>query len=99
MTDKKTLLGQIEFLRERNARLYDETKSLKHQNHVLLQNAANLNQMIANRDAQIADLLAEIAAKEEEIRKQSQKLEVLMEYNKRLNEKANLVRDLPSNVR
>lgn len=97
MTDTKSLLGQIEFLKECNARLNDKNNSIRFKNGILTRTNAQLVAQIESQMAEIARLNTILETKNAEIRKLHQSLEVIREYNHRLNDKVNVLRN--SNVK
>ena len=81
------LSQKLEILHERNARLNDEVNNLRFKNSALKTEAQNWQQRVENRDMVINELNAKIAKLVEENRKLQQRLETVVEINKRLNDK------------
>lgn len=78
---------KLEILHERNARLNDEVNNLRFKNSALKTDVQNWQQRVENRDMMINELNATIAKLVEENRKLQQRLETVVEINKRLNDK------------
>lgn len=78
---------KLEILHERNARLNDEVNNLRFKNSALKTDVQNWQQRVENRDMMINELNAKIAKLVEENRKLQQRLETVVEINKRLNDK------------
>ena len=93
MVETKNASEQIELLLERNARLVDENKSLKYTINDIQANfkksQQTLQEKLKSKDAIILTLQKEL----KEAKKAFQDLEVLQEYNKRLNEQVILNRN------
>lgn len=93
MVEMKNASEQIELLLERNARLVDENKSLKYTINDIQTNfeksMQTLQEKLKAKDAIILTLQKEL----KEAKKAFQDLEVLQEYNKRLNEQVILNRN------
>ena len=93
MVETKNASVQIELLLERNARLVDENKSLNYKITELQTSFQKslqiLQEEIKAKDATILTLQKEL----KEAKKAFQDLEVLQEYNKRLNEQVILNRN------
>lgn len=81
------LSRKMEILQERNARLNDEVNNLRFKNSALKTDVQNWQQRVENRDMVINELNAKIAKLVEENRKLQQRLETVVEINKRLNDK------------
>ena len=81
------LSQKLEILHERNARLNDEVNNLRFKNSALKTDVQNWQQRVENRDMVINELNAKIAKLVEENRKLQQRLETVVEINKRLNDK------------
>lgn len=81
------LSQKLEILHERNARLNDEVNNLRFKNSALKTEAQNWQQRVENRDMVINELNAKIAKLVDENRKLQQRLETVVEINKRLNDK------------
>jgi len=81
------LSQKLEILHERNARLNDEVNNLRFKNSALKTDVQNWQQRVENRDMMINELNAKIAKLVEENRKLQQRLETVVEINKRLNDK------------
>lgn len=81
------LSQKLEILQERNARLNDEVNNLRFKNSALKTDVQNWQQRVENRDMMINELNAKIAKLVEENRKLQQRLETVVEINKRLNDK------------
>lgn len=81
------LSQKLEILQERNARLNDEVNNLRFKNSALKTEAQNWQQRVENRDMMINELNAKIAKLVDENRKLQQRLETVVEINKRLNDK------------
>lgn len=81
------LSKNLEILQERNARLNDEVNNLRFKNSALKNDVQNWQQRVENRDMMINELNAKIAKLVEENRKLQQRLETVVEINKRLNDK------------
>lgn len=78
---------KLEILHECNARLNDEVNNLRFKNSALKTDVQNWQQRVENRDMMINELNATIAKLVEENRKLQQRLETVVEINKRLNDK------------
>ena len=93
MVETKNASVQIELLLERNARLVDENKSLNYKITELQtsfqKSLQTLQEKLKSKDAIILTLQKEL----KEAKKAFQDLEVLQEYNKRLNEQVILNRN------
>lgn len=87
MTNMIDLSQKLEILQERNARLNDEVNNLRFKNSALKTDVQNWQQRVENRDMMINELNAKIAKLVEENRKLQQRLETVVEINKRLNDK------------
>lgn len=87
MTNMIDLSQKLEILQERNARLNDEVNNLRFKNSALKTDVQNWQQRVENRDMMINELNATIAKLVEENRKLQQRLETVVEINKRLNDK------------
>ena len=87
MTNMIDLSQKLEILHERNARLNDEVNNLRFKNSALKTDVQNWQQRVENRDMMINELNAKIAKLVEEDRKLQQRLETVVEINKRLNDK------------
>ena len=87
MTNMIDLSQKLEILHERNARLNDEVNKLRFKNSALKTDVQNWQQRVENRDMMINELNAKIAKLVEENRKLQQRLETVVEINKRLNDK------------
>ena len=87
MTNMIDLSQKLEILHERNARLNDEVNNLRGKNSALKTDVQNWQQRVENRDMMINELNAKIAKLVEENRKLQQRLETVVEINKRLNDK------------
>lgn len=87
MANMIDLSQKLEILHERNARLNDEVNNLRFKNSALKTEAQNWQQRVENRDMMINELNAKIAKLVEENRKLQQRLETVVEINKRLNDK------------
>lgn len=87
MTNMIDLSQKLEILHERNARLNDEVNNLRFKNSALKTDVQNWQQRVENRDMMINELNAKIAKLVEENRKLQQRLETVVEINKRLNDK------------
>lgn len=87
MTNMIDLSQKLEILHERNARLNDEVNNLRFKNSALKTDVQNWQQRVENRDMMINELNATIAKLVEENRKLQQRLETVVEINKRLNDK------------
>lgn len=87
MANMIDLSQKLEILHERNARLNDEVNNLRFKNSALKTEAQNWQQRVENRDMVINELNAKIAKLVEENRKLQQRLETVVEINKRLNDK------------
>lgn len=87
MANMIDLSRKLEILQERNARLNDEVNNLRFKNSALKTEAQNWQQRVENRDMMINELNAKIAKLVEENRKLQQRLETVVEINKRLNDK------------
>ena len=81
------LSQKLEILHERNARLNDEVNNLRFKNSALKTDVQNWQQRVENRDMMINELNVKIAKLVEENRKLQQRLETVVEINKRLNDK------------
>ena len=94
MSEIQELHGQIEFLKEHSARLHGEKKHLEHKLEKAAEEKSNLLRKQA--EAENKALLAERkAAKfEAENRDLHKKLEVLKEFNTRLNEQVTYAESL-----
>ena len=97
--DIKTLTGQIEFLKEYNARLKDNNDQAHRKIHNLNATVMKLLNQIDELKAENMRLADENAIKDAEIRKLHQNLEISQEYNKRLSDKMNMLRDMTSRLR
>ena len=95
MHDEKTLLGQIEFLKECNARLYHENRQMQSNINQAAEAMKKQSQQISKLNSEIARRDKIISEKDSEIRAIHQRLEITMEYNKRLSDKINMMRDMP----
>ena len=87
MTNMIDLSQKLEILHERNARLNDEVNNLRFKNSALKTDVQNWQQRVENRDMVINELNAKIAKLVDENRKLQQRLETVVEINKRLNDK------------
>lgn len=87
MANMIDLSQKLEILHERNARLNDEVNNLRFKNSALKTEAQNWQQRVENRDMMINELNAKIAKLVDENRKLQQRLETVVEINKRLNDK------------
>lgn len=87
MANMIDLSQKLEILHERNARLNDEVNNLRFKNSALKIDVQNWQQRVENRDMVINELNAKIAKLVEENRKLQQRLETVVEINKRLNDK------------
>lgn len=87
MANMIDLSQKLEILQERNARLNDEINNLRFKNSALKTDVQNWQQRVENRDMMINELNAKIAKLVEENRKLQQRLETVVEINKRLNDK------------
>ena len=87
MTNMIDLSQKLEILHERNARLNDEVNNLRFKNSALKTDVQNWQQRVENRDMMINELNVKIAKLVEENRKLQQRLETVVEINKRLNDK------------
>lgn len=87
MANMIDLSQKLEILHERNARLNDEVNNLRFKNSALKTDVQNWQQRVENRDMMINELNATIAKLVEENRKLQQRLETVVEINKRLNDK------------
>lgn len=87
MANMIDLSRKMEILHERNARLNDEVNNLRFKNSALKTDVQNWQQRVENRDMMINELNAKIAKLVEENRKLQQRLETVVEINKRLNDK------------
>lgn len=87
MANMIDLSQKMEILHERNARLNDEVNNLRFKNSALKTDVQNWQQRVENRDMMINELNAKIAKLVEENRKLQQRLETVVEINKRLNDK------------
>lgn len=87
MANMIDLSQKLEILHERNARLNDEVNNLRFKNSALKTEAQNWQQRVENRDMIINELNAKIAKLVDENRKLQQRLETVVEINKRLNDK------------
>ena len=87
MTNMIDLSQKLEILHERNARLNDEVNNLRFKNSALKTDVQNWQQRVENCDMMINELNAKIAKLVEENRKLQQRLETVVEINKRLNDK------------
>lgn len=87
MANMIDLSQKLEILQERNARLNDEVNNLRFKNSALKTDVQNWQQRVENRDIMINELNAKIAKLVEENRKLQQRLETVVEINKRLNDK------------
>ena len=87
MANMIDLSQKLEILHERNARLNDEVNNLRFKNSALKTDAQNWQQRVENRDMMINELNAKIAKLVDENRKLQQRLETVVEINKRLNDK------------
>ncbi len=87
MANMIDLSRKMEILQERNARLNDEVNNLRFKNSALKTDVQNWQQRVENRDMVINELNAKIAKLVEENRKLQQRLETVVEINKRLNDK------------
>lgn len=87
MANMIDLSQKLEILQERNARLNDEVNNLRFKNSALKTDVQNWQQRVENRDMMINELNATIAKLVEENRKLQQRLETVVEINKRLNDK------------
>lgn len=87
MANMIDLSRKLEILQERNARLNDEVNNLRFKNSALKTDVQNWQQRVENRDMMINELNAKIAKLVEENRKLQQRLETVVEINKRLNDK------------
>ena len=87
MANMIDLSQKLEILQERNARLNDEENNLRFKNSALKTDVQNWQQRVENRDMVINELNAKIAKLVEENRKLQQRLETVVEINKRLNDK------------
>jgi|GEM_PF-5936166 chromosome segregation ATPase len=87
MANMIDLSQKLEILHERNARLNDEVNNLRFKNSALKTDVQNWQQRVENRDMVINELNAKIAKLVEENRKLQQRLETVVEINKRLNDK------------
>ena len=87
MANMIDLSQKLEILHERNARLNDEINNLRFKNSALKTDVQNWQQRVENRDMMINELNAKIAKLVEENRKLQQRLETVVEINKRLNDK------------
>lgn len=87
MANMIDLSQKMEILQERNARLNDEVNNLRFKNSALKTDVQNWQQRVENRDMMINELNAKIAKLVEENRKLQQRLETVVEINKRLNDK------------
>lgn len=87
MTNMIDLSQKLEILHERNARLNDEVNNLRFKNSALKTDVQNWQQRVENRDMMINELNAKIAKLVDENRKLQQRLETVVEINKRLNDK------------
>lgn len=87
MANMIDLSQKLEILQERNARLNDEVNNLRFKNSALKTDVQNWQQRVENRDMVINELNAKIAKLVEENRKLQQRLETVVEINKRLNDK------------
>ncbi len=87
MANMIDLSQKLEILHERNARLNDEVNNLRFKNSALKTDVQNWQQRVENRDMMINELNAKIAKLVEENRKLQQRLETVVEINKRLNDK------------
>lgn len=87
MANMIDLSQKLEILQERNARLNDEVNNLRFKNSALKNDVQNWQQRVENRDMMINELNAKIAKLVEENRKLQQRLETVVEINKRLNDK------------
>ncbi len=87
MANMIDLSQKLEILQERNARLNDEVNNLRFKNSALKTDVQNWQQRVENRDMMINELNAKIAKLVEENRKLQQRLETVVEINKRLNDK------------
>ena len=87
MANMIDLSRKMEILQERNARLNDEVNNLRFKNSALKTDVQNWQQRVENRDMMINELNAKIAKLVDENRKLQQRLETVVEINKRLNDK------------
>ena len=87
MANMIDLSQKLEILQERNARLNDEVNNLRFKNSALKTDVQNWQQRVENRDMIINELNAKIAKLVDENRKLQQRLETVVEINKRLNDK------------
>lgn len=87
MANMIDLSQKMEILHERNARLNDEVNNLRFKNSALKTDVQNWQQRVENRDMMINELNAKIAKLVDENRKLQQRLETVVEINKRLNDK------------
>lgn len=87
MANMIDLSQKLEILQERNARLNDEVNNLRFKNSALKTDVQNWQQRVENRDMMINELNAKIAKLVDENRKLQQRLETVVEINKRLNDK------------
>lgn len=87
MANMIDLSQKLEILHERNARLNDEVNNLRFKNSALKTDVQNWQQRVENRDMVINELNAKIAKLVDENRKLQQRLETVVEINKRLNDK------------
>lgn len=87
MANMIDLSQKLEILHERNARLNDEINNLRFKNSALKTEVQNWQQRVENRDMMINELNAKIAKLVDENRKLQQRLETVVEINKRLNDK------------
>lgn len=99
MTEIQKYLGQIEVLKEHSARLYNETKELKYKLSVSEKRIAELEHRLAVAEKEksaLKDVNNNLAA---ENKKAYQTVEVLQEYNRRLNERVQMSRRIAENQR
>ena len=87
MANMIDLSQKLEILQERNAHLNDEVNNLRFKNSALKTDVQNWQQRVENRDMVINELNAKIAKLVDENRKLQQRLETVVEINKRLNDK------------
>lgn len=87
MANMIDLSQKLEILHERNARLNDEINNLRFKNSALKTDVQNWQQRVENRDMMINELNAKIAKLVDENRTLQQRLETVVEINKRLNDK------------
>lgn len=81
------MLGQIEFLKEHAARLADENELQRRQKAVLIKQNQEQRNIIKQMRQEKQEMHDKIVAQQNELCKLYQNLEVIKEYNQRLNDK------------